>query len=186
MIVNAIVFSSSMCVMVLELVAARYLARDLGYSIYTWTSTIGVVLAGLSIGHYVGGTMADERDGEAILPAVLMTGSACTLSILFFGEAASHFRYPSIVPWSMWVLFNTIFIFFLPAAILGTIAPVAATLALRESKRPGGTVGVLYACGASGSIVGTFLTGFVLLDLMGLRAVVCVVAFTLAALALEI
>jgi spermidine synthase len=182
--VETVVFFSSMCVMVLELVAARYLAHHLGYSIYTWTSTIGVVLAGLSIGHYMGGKMADEEDRETLLSSMLIAGSACTVSILVLGEAASHLRYPSPIPWSVWVLFNTTFVFFLPAAVLGTIAPIAAAIALRRSDHPGETVGVIYACGASGSIVGTFLTGFVLLDVFGLRAVVCIVALALAVLAL--
>ena len=42
---QVIVFFSSACVMVLELVAGRLTARHLGSSLYTWTSIIGVVLA---------------------------------------------------------------------------------------------------------------------------------------------
>ena len=47
----ATVFISSFCVMVVELVAGRIIARFLGSSLYTWTSIIGVVLAGITIGN---------------------------------------------------------------------------------------------------------------------------------------
>ena len=45
-----IVFMASCCTMVLELVAGRILAPFIGVSLYTWTSIIGVCLAGISLG----------------------------------------------------------------------------------------------------------------------------------------
>ncbi len=58
---NAMVFWSSLCVMVLELTASRLIAQHLGASLYTWTSVIGVVLAGLSAGNFLGGWLADRH-----------------------------------------------------------------------------------------------------------------------------
>ena len=55
-----IVFLSSACIMVLELVAGRIIAPHVGVSLYTWTSVIGVVLAGISLGNYIGGRLADR------------------------------------------------------------------------------------------------------------------------------
>ncbi len=46
--------------MVLELVAGRIIAPYVGVSLYTWTSVIGVVLAGMSLGNYLGGRLADR------------------------------------------------------------------------------------------------------------------------------
>jgi hypothetical protein len=46
--------------MVLELVAARLIARYLGSSLYTWTAVIGVVLGGITLGNYLGGRVADS------------------------------------------------------------------------------------------------------------------------------
>ena len=57
---SATAFFASGCIMILELVASRLVARDLGASLYTWTSIIGVVLAGLAMGNYVGGRLADR------------------------------------------------------------------------------------------------------------------------------
>ena len=43
-----IVFVSSACTLVIELVAGRIMAPYIGVSLYTWTSIIGIVLAGMS------------------------------------------------------------------------------------------------------------------------------------------
>ena len=55
-----IVFMASCCTMVLELVAGRILAPFIGVSLYTWTSIIGVCLAGISAGNFLGGVLADK------------------------------------------------------------------------------------------------------------------------------
>ncbi len=57
---NIVVFIASFCTLVIELVAGRIMAPYVGVSLYTWTSIIGVVLAGISIGAYLGGRIADR------------------------------------------------------------------------------------------------------------------------------
>ena len=54
------VFITSMGIMIIELVASRLVAKHFGNSLYTWTGVIGVVLAGISLGNYIGGRLADR------------------------------------------------------------------------------------------------------------------------------
>ena len=54
------VFLSSAVTLVLEITAGRLIAPYVGVSIYSWTSIIGVVLAGLSLGNWLGGAWADR------------------------------------------------------------------------------------------------------------------------------
>ena len=61
---GAVVFMSSACLLVLEIVAGRLLAPYVGVSLYTWTTVIGVILAGLSLGNWLGGVWADRGGGE--------------------------------------------------------------------------------------------------------------------------
>src|SRR4029453_14798670 len=63
----AFAFFGSGCLLVLEIVAGRMLAPIVGVSLYTWTSVIGVVLAGLSIGNWLGGKIADRWPGRSTL-----------------------------------------------------------------------------------------------------------------------
>ena len=53
--------------MVVELVAGRLIARYVGSSLYTWTSVIGIVLAGIAGGNYVGGLLADRYKAREAL-----------------------------------------------------------------------------------------------------------------------
>ena len=48
-------FIGSACTLVIELIAGRIMAPYIGVSLYTWTSVIGVVLAGMSVGNFTGG-----------------------------------------------------------------------------------------------------------------------------------
>ncbi|MGC9360587.1 MAG: fused MFS/spermidine synthase, partial [Anaerolineae bacterium] len=57
---HAVVFVSSFCIMVIELVASRLTAPVLGVSLYTWTSVIGVIMGGIALGNYTGGRLADR------------------------------------------------------------------------------------------------------------------------------
>ena len=44
----------------MELAASRVLAPYFGNSLFVWGALIGVVLAGLSVGYWLGGTLADR------------------------------------------------------------------------------------------------------------------------------
>ncbi len=67
---NIIAFISSFCVMVIELIAARMLAPYIGVSLYTWTSIIGIILAGIALGNYLGGKVADKYASPLVLKVV--------------------------------------------------------------------------------------------------------------------
>jgi spermidine synthase len=83
------------------------------------------------------------------------------------------------------ILVLTTALFFVPCTILGTISPVVAKLAVRDLARTGRTVGQIYAAGTVGSILGTFVTGFILISWFGTHTIVwgvVVVLFVLGAL----
>ena len=79
---NLIVFCSNICIMVLELTASRLLAHLIGQSLYTWTGVIGVVLAGITIGNYVGGYLSDRYDHLKLLAALFFAAAVTTAASL--------------------------------------------------------------------------------------------------------
>lgn len=186
LLANTLVFASSTCIMVLELVAARLIAANLGASLYTWTSVIGVILAGISIGNWLGGRIADRQAPWRALPLLFLAASVLSFTVLWLNEYAATWARPDAVSWPGWVLLNVAVIFLAPAVVLGTIGPVVAKMALDLGLRTGSTVGNIYAWAAVGSIFGTFLTGFVLIDTFGSRAIVMAVAALLALIGLAI
>lgn len=183
---NLIVFVSSVCVMVLELTASRLIAKHVGSSLYTWTSVIGVVLAGITVGNFVGGWMSDRFNREKILGRLFLLASVASLSVLWLDQLAAGRTRPDDVDWPMWVFLTVAEMFFLPALALGTISPVVASIALDRSQYTGSTVGNVYAWGAFGSIVGTFLTGFWLIDVFGTRMIIGGTAGVLALLGVAV
>ena len=181
----AIVFVASFCLLVIELVAGRILAPYVGVSLYTWTSIIGVVLAGISIGAWAGGALADRYDPRSLLPLLLLFSSAASFAIVplshFVGSDAFPAPHDSLM---LRVLTLAALIFFLPSASLGMISPVAVKMALRDLAQTGHVVGRLYALSTVGSILGTFATGFFLIARYGTRAILVTVAVVLLLCAL--
>jgi spermidine synthase len=179
---DLIVFVSSACIMILELVAGRIIAPHVGVSLYTWTSVIGVVLAGISLGNYLGGWLADRRASLRLLGTIFLLGGLSALGILAvdtLGEIV-----PGDWPIVLRILFYTATLFFVPCIILGTISPIVAKLAVRDLAKTGRTVGRIYGAGSLGSIVGTFATGFLLISWFGTHVIVWGVALILLAMGL--
>jgi len=181
---HVVVFFSAACIMIIELVAGRLIARHLGSSLYTWTSIIGIVLAGMSVGNYLGGRFADRWKPERFVGWLFLFASIACLSTLFLNhllavkEPFESFRWPTRVFTSVLV------VFMLPALVLGTISPAMAKLALERSNKVGATIGSVYAWATVGSIVGTLATGFYLIALLGAQGVVLMVVLGLAILGL--
>ena len=55
-------FISSLCIMTIELVSSRLVARHVGSSLTVWTSVIGIILGGICLGNVSGGRLADRVD----------------------------------------------------------------------------------------------------------------------------
>jgi spermidine synthase len=166
---NIVVFIASFCTLVIELVAGRIMAPYVGVSLYTWTSIIGVVLAGISIGAYVGGLIADRYPRPSTLGWLLFLSGVGALAISPLTNLAggSEFQTSLMVR----ILLITAIIFFLPSCLLGMISPVVVRLTLKNLKQTGNVVGKIYAFSTLGSIIGTFATGFFLISWMGTRSI---------------
>lgn len=183
---NALVFITSVCVMVLELTASRLIGKHVGSSLYTWTSVIGVVLAGITLGNWLGGYLADRYDRSRSLSWMYLLASISCGSVLWLDQLVGGLPRPESFSWPAWILTLVSGIFLIPALTLGTVSPLVASMALDRSTKTGSTVGNVYAWGALGSIVGTFLTGFYLIDVWGTRSIIGLTAATLALLAVVV
>lgn len=179
-----LVFTSSACVMVIELVASRLVAPRIGVSLYTWTSVIGVILAGISLGNYLGGRLADRFASTRLLGIVFALASLATLAILWLNNDLHEFRLPASVPFMVWIVLYIAAVFMLPAVFLGCVSPIIVKLSLLSLQRSGSTVGKIYAWSTAGSIVGTFATGFWLISQLGTKATITLVAGLLMLLAI--
>ena len=136
--------------MVIELVAGRIIAGTLGSSLYTWTSVIGIVLAGLALGNYAGRRLADRYDTRKILAVVFIASSVSALTISVSDDIAATIRPLWSLSWPLRVASHVALVFFVPSCLLGTISPVAAKMALDLGQATGRTIGSVYAWGVVG------------------------------------
>lgn len=173
---NSIVFVGSFCVMVIELIAARILAPYIGVSLYTWTSIIGVILAGIALGNFLGGKLADKYANPSLLAVVFLLGGITTICILPLVKWAAVGSWFNGLPLILSFMLKTASIFFLPAIILSMVSPIVIKLTLSDTQKTGGIVGTIYAVSTTGSILGTFMTGFYLIIWFGTRWIVWIVA----------
>ncbi|MFH1485861.1 MAG: fused MFS/spermidine synthase [Chloroflexota bacterium] len=179
---SLLVFISGACIMIVELAAARILAPYIGVSLFTWTSVIGVVMAGISLGSFIGGRIADRYPSTATLAILLFASGLATLSILPTTAFMGGFPFPEIINVIDRIVLHVVAIFFLPTLVMGMITPTVIKLVLKDLGKTGGTVGTVYAANCVGSILGTFATGFILISWLGTRPVIWMVALTLALL----
>ncbi len=175
----AIAFASSFCVMVIELIAARILAPYIGVSLYTWTSIIGVILAGIALGNYLGGKIADRYASPALLAGIFLAGALATIAILPAIKVAGYAGWIASMPLMARLVVRIGIAFFLPAIILSMVSPLVIKLTLGDLGRTGGVVGTIYAFSTAGSILGTFMTGFFFILWFGTRTIVWLVAAVL-------
>jgi spermidine synthase len=181
-----IVFAASFCTLVIELIAGRIMAPYIGVSLYTWTSIIGVCLAGISIGNYVGGRIADRMASNVTLGTLFVISGIASLLILALIDFVLGLDILHGTSLLIRIVAYTSGIFFPPTFLLGTISPVVIKLSLVDLNRTGSIVGRIYAVSTAGSIVGTFVTGFYLIEALGTRQIVWVVAIFLIVIGLVI
>ncbi len=181
---GATVFLSSAVLLVLEITAGRLIAPYVGVTIYSWTSIIGVILAGLSLGNWIGGRWADRGADERSTGIALALAAVFSLLSLWLLTIVAPALQSSSINLIGASFLYVLCLFFVPALLLGIPTPLLTTLALRLDQRTGHIVGRMHALAALGSIVGTFLTGFVLIQYLGSRAVVSLSSLLLLLLAL--
>jgi spermidine synthase len=185
----SVVFLTSMGVMIVELAASRLISKYFGTSLYTWTTVIGVILGGISLGNYIGGRLADRHPPYELAGVLLLIASVAVFVVLLLDPVLGAILQgvgSSVVTAGMVIraVLAITFLFLLPSTALGAVSPAMAKHVLQSSSRIGSAVGKVYALGSVGSIVGTFLSGFVLIPLLGVRSIVLVVGGTVGVLSL--
>ena len=154
---RVLVAASSALVLVVEIVAGRLLAPYVGVSLDTFTGIIGVILAGIALGAWSGGWLADQRAPGQLLGIAFIAGGLLTWISLPVVAAFG----PNLGDGPEAIVMLTALGFFLPSAALSSVPPIVAKMRLHDVARTGSVVGGLSAASTIGALAGTFLTGFV-------------------------
>jgi spermidine synthase len=160
------------------------LAPAFGTSQLVWTNVIGVILAALALGSWLGGRLADRRPSERAFGWVLLVGglaiAAVPLASRPFLAAAMQALAERRIASYLASLAASSLLFAPPVLVLAAATPYAVRLGAWGRSDLGRVAGVLSALAALGSIAGTFVTSLVLLPWLGSRLSLFVVGGALA------
>ncbi len=159
-------FLAGFSIMVVELISSRIVAPILGASVFTWTSVIGLTLLGLAIGGWVGGKIADTVEGNRPLPIAFLSSALFVALIPKFAEYTNFITNASNSILILNLLLS-FYLFFIPACAIGTIQPLLLKKYTDTFSSIGTKYGTLSAAWSIGSMLGVFLTGFVLISFIG-------------------
>jgi len=173
-LLRVLVFAGGFASIGVELAASRLLAPFFGSSTFIWASLIGLTLAFLALGYFLGGQLADRRPEPVVLYAITAIGAVAigaipfvsrpllTGSLVAFRELDAGAFYGSLA--------GTLLLLAPPVTLLGFISPFAIRLQLSDVASAGKTAGSLYALSTIGSITGSFIPALVLIPLIGTAA----------------
>ncbi len=175
-------FFSGMSTMILELAGSRLVAPYFGTSLIVWTALIGIIMTSLCIGNWLGGAVADKRPEGKLLGRILMFSAVIIAATAY----SSNWILSEIQELHLNLYVSSVYasvsIFSPSSLLLGMVSPFVARLAMQDVKTSGSIVGKLSALNSAGSIVGTFLGGFVLISLFPSAVILMIVACVLALL----
>ena len=91
-----VAFTSGTVVMSMELIVSRILTPVFGSSTYTWGSLIGIILAGLSLGYFLGGKIADKDPKFRKICSIIFSAGLYIVFIPFLAPGVLEFTVNSL------------------------------------------------------------------------------------------
>lgn len=157
--------------MTVQLSGTRILTPFFGASIYTWTSLIGTMLGFLSAGYFLGGNIADKQKNQNTISYIFAIAGGLNLVIALYGFHIAEYV-SNIFPLPKYGTLATSIVLFGPVSIVfGASSPIFAKEYVRSMRHLGGNIAHLYGSSAIGSILGTYFTGYILLDVVSVRTI---------------
>ena len=180
-----LVFGAGTGALATEIAASRLLAPYFGSSTIVWANLIGLVLASLAVGYWLGGRLADRRPEPRLLGLIVVAAGVYVAVVTFVSRPLLDVTIEGLDETSAGAVVGSFFavlLLFAPAVVLlGAVSPFAIRLAIDDVDTAGATAGRFYALSTVGSLLGTFLTALVGIPLIGTQRTLLVTAAVLAA-----
>ena len=182
---GALVFGAGIGALATEITASRLLAPYFGSSTIVWANLIGIVLAALAVGYWLGGRIADARPRSSLLGSIVLGAALCVAAIPFVAKPFLDLTVAGLDNASAGAVVGSfvavLLLFSPPVVLLGVVSPFAIRLAVASVETAGAVAGRLYALSTAGSLLGTFLPALVLIPAVGTQRTFLVIAALLAA-----
>lgn len=170
-------FLSGASGLIYEVLWTRLLGLVFGHTVFAITTVLSAFMAGLGLGSYLFGKIADRHPHPLRLYGILEAGigvyALLTPMLLSKAEALYIPLYRSLelsfLAFSLAQFLLIFLILLVPTTLMGATLPVLSRFFVHEIASLGGQVGRLYAYNTFGAVLGTYLAGFQLLPTLGIR-----------------
>ncbi len=161
-----------------EVIWTRALAFFIGNSTYAFSAMLTTFLCGLALGSLLFARLSDRRANPVALLGALQVGIGVygVLTIAIFGRLFygldTWWEGFSDAYWGtpIWLTFLKTFVVILPPTVcMGATFPLVSKIVAHGPQVVGRSVGTAYACNTLGAIVGSWLSGFVAIPLLGMH-----------------
>jgi len=180
-----LVFFAGIGSMATEMCASRLLAPFFGSSTVVWANIIGLVLAALSVGYWIGGRLADRRPSPALLGRLVLAGAALVALVPFAAAPFLELAVSGIDSVSVGAVVGSfvasLALFAPPVVLLGMVTPFAVRLGVSGVDDAGSFAGRVFALSTVGSLLGTFVPALVTIPLVGTQRTLIGAAAVIAA-----
>ena len=155
--------------MVVEVLGSKVIGPFFGVSLFVWTSLIAVTMIALAAGYAVGGFMADRREHADYLYGIIAVAGIAVLLIPVIAPPVLKLCMP--LGLRAGAFCSSCLLFGPSLFLMGCISPYVIKIAAKELHNIGRTVGSFYAISTIGSVLGTVITGFVLIAFLGVKQI---------------
>ena len=180
----ALVFGAGIGSLATEIAASRLLAPYFGSSTIVWANLIGIVLAGLAFGYWLGGRIADRRPEPRLLGLIVLAAAIWVAITPFVARPFLDAAVGNLDDASAGAVIGSFFavlLLFAPAVVLlGMVSPFAIRLAITDVETAGAVAGRFYALSTAGSLLGTFVPALIAIPLVGTQRTLLGTAVLLA------
>ena len=187
---SVLVFLAGIGSMATEICASRLLAPYYGSSTVVWANIIGLILASLSVGYWLGGRLADRRPSPQLLATIVLAAAVWSPLIPFVARPFLDLSVKGIDTLSTGAVVGSfaasLALFAPPVVLLGMVTPFAIRLAATGVEDAGRVAGRIFALSTAGSLIGTFVPALVTIPLIGTQRTLIGAALIIAASALPL
>lgn len=176
------VFAAGALLMALEVSAFRIIGKTFGSALRETTAVIAIFLAAMAAGYWAGGRAGDRWPRAMTLVATLLSAAGTLLFVPWIDSVLSPRIAASTFALATHAFAATTVLFAVPTFLLAATSPIAIRLFATTTTHSGSTAGSISALSTAGSIAGSIVTAFLLIDWLGSisRTVTFVAAGTLA------
>jgi spermidine synthase len=163
--------------LVYEVLWIRMLGLVFGHTVFAVTTVLASFMAGLGMGSYAFGRMADRSTRLLTFYGLLEigTGIYCLLLPIFLRSVEGVYLWMSHALTLSYFTFNAVqfilvaLLLVIPTCFMGATLPVLARFFVREEATLGRQVGILYSVNTLGAVFGAFLAGYWIVPALGIQ-----------------